>query len=276
MTGEHQGQKKANKGRDMFEVKRDFSSLSSVDGRIDKHDNRRFRVVTFLEAEDNAKELLESMKNKDRIREKEDIVDWNCEQDNRMNDQVHNFLCFNANNEALTMVKKMKSGVNRVACSRKFNHECQTYTVQRIWGLANAINEAHRAKKYVSVEVVVERWGTQCMSRTGAYWVDQPKYSSSVDDRTLIFPLSSTTGKETHELLNSKISCMPTVWEGGTSKAATSNIEFIYVGFMPGFGERDRRGGSDKEGGHLGVPEKQNRAHVPENFHNEVAGEDAC
>ena len=82
----------------MFEKKRGFSSLPSVDGRVDKHDSRRFRVVTFLETEDNPKELLESVQNKGRMREKEDIVDWNCEQDDRnsslMNDQVHNFLCF--------------------------------------------------------------------------------------------------------------------------------------------------------------------------------------
>ena len=98
-----------------------------------------------------------------------------------------------------------------------------------------------------------------------SYWVDQPKYSSSDDDRALTFPLRSTTGKEIR------------VWGGReeASKTATSNTEFIYVGFTPGFGERDRRGGSDKESGHLGVPEKQNRAHVPENFHNEVTGEDA-
>ena len=76
MTDEHQGQRK-NKGRDMFEKKRDFSSLPSVDGRFDKYENRHFRVVTFLEKEDHPKELLESMKNKGRMREKKDTVDWN-------------------------------------------------------------------------------------------------------------------------------------------------------------------------------------------------------
>ena len=56
------------------------------------------------------------------------------------------------------MVKKIKFGFNRVACRRKFNHECCTYTVQRIQVLANAIYETHRAKKYASVDVAVEKW----------------------------------------------------------------------------------------------------------------------
>ena len=56
------------------------------------------------------------------------------------------------------MVMKIKSGVNRVVCRRKFNHECLTFSVQRIQVLANAIYEAHRAKKYASVDVAVEKW----------------------------------------------------------------------------------------------------------------------
>ena len=51
--------KDANGGHDLFIVKKGFGSLPLFDGRVDKYDHWRFKVITFLEMEDNFRELFE-------------------------------------------------------------------------------------------------------------------------------------------------------------------------------------------------------------------------
>ena len=51
--------KDMNGGRDLFIVKKGFGSLPLFDGRVDKYDDWRFKVITFFEMEDNFRELLE-------------------------------------------------------------------------------------------------------------------------------------------------------------------------------------------------------------------------
>ena len=79
---------------------------------MDKNDDRRFKVVTFLEMQDNFRELLEWTEKLTKMLEQEDVDAWELDQKNRnaslMNDQLYNFLYVNLKDEALTMVKKMK------------------------------------------------------------------------------------------------------------------------------------------------------------------------
>ena len=46
------------KGRDLFISKKGFSDLPQFDGKAEKYDDWRFKVVTFLEMEDEFSELL--------------------------------------------------------------------------------------------------------------------------------------------------------------------------------------------------------------------------
>jgi len=46
------------KGRDLFISKKGFSDLPQFDGKAEKYDDWRFKVVTFLEMEDQFSELL--------------------------------------------------------------------------------------------------------------------------------------------------------------------------------------------------------------------------
>ena len=87
--------------------------LPLFDGRVDKNDDRRFKVVTFLEMKDNFRELLEWTEKLTKMLEQEDFDACVFDQKkNRnaslMNDQLYNFLYLNLKNEALTMVEKMK------------------------------------------------------------------------------------------------------------------------------------------------------------------------
>ena len=135
--------KDTNGGRDLFIVKKGFGSLPLFDGRVDKYDDWRFKVITFLEMEDNFRELLEWTEKLTTMPEQKDLDAWEFEQKNRnaslMNDQLYNILCLNLKDEALTMVKNMKTktGVNGVACWWKFNHDCKALTGQRIQALAS-------------------------------------------------------------------------------------------------------------------------------------------
>ena len=104
--------KGTNGGRDLFIVKKGFGSLPFLDGRVDKNDDWRFGVVTFLEMKDNFCELLEWTEKLTEMLEQEDFDACEFDQKNRnaslMNDQFYNFLYLNLKDEALTMVKKMK------------------------------------------------------------------------------------------------------------------------------------------------------------------------
>ena len=79
---------------------------------MDKNDDRRFKVVTFLEMKDNFRELLEWTEELTKMLEQEDVDAWELNQKNPnasfMNDQLFNFLYVNLKDEALTKVKKMK------------------------------------------------------------------------------------------------------------------------------------------------------------------------
>ena len=156
--------KDTNGGRDLFIVKKGFGSLPLFDGRVEKYDDWRFKVITFLEMEDNFRELLEWTETLTTMPEQKDLDAWEFEQKNRnaflMNDQLYIILCLNLKDEALTMVKNMKTktGVNGVACWWKFNHDCKALTGQRIQALANAIYKPHRVKKNSEVVVAIEKW----------------------------------------------------------------------------------------------------------------------
>ena len=112
------------------------------------------KFITFLEMEDNFRELLEWTEKLTTMPEQKDLDAWEFEQKNRnaslMNDQLYNFLCLNLKDEALTVVKNMKTktGVHGVACWWKLNHDRQALTGQRIQALANAIYKPHRVTKY--------------------------------------------------------------------------------------------------------------------------------
>ena len=127
------------------------------DGRVDKYDDWRFKVITFLEMEENFRELWNEKLT--QMPELEDLDAWEFEQKNRnaslMMDQLYNFLCLNLKDEALTMVNnmKMKTGVNGVACWWKFTHDCQAPIGQRIQALANM---PHRVKRYAEVIVAID------------------------------------------------------------------------------------------------------------------------
>ena len=101
--------KDTNGGRDLFIVKKGFGSLRLVDGRVDKYDDWVFKVITFLEMEDNFRQLLEWTEKLTTMPEQKDLDAWEFEQKNRnaslINDQLYNFLCLNLKDEALTMVQ---------------------------------------------------------------------------------------------------------------------------------------------------------------------------
>ena len=86
-----------NGGRDLFIVTKGFGSLPLFDGRVDKYDGWRFKVIAFLEMEDNFRELLEWTEKLTTMPEQKDLDVWEFEQKNRnaslMNDQLYNFLC---------------------------------------------------------------------------------------------------------------------------------------------------------------------------------------
>ena len=130
--------KDANGGRGLCIVKKGFGSLHRLDGRVDKYDDWCFKVLTFLDMEDNLSELLYWNEKLTKMLEQEDLDAWEFEQKNRnaslMNDQLHNFLCLDLEDEALTTMKNIKTEteVNGVACWWKFNHNCRARTGQRI------------------------------------------------------------------------------------------------------------------------------------------------
>ena len=152
------------KGRDLFIAKKGFSALLQFDGKAEKYDDWRFKVVTFLEMEDHFRELLTFVEKLPKMPTEEDCDEWEDENEDRnfklMNEQLYNFLCLNLKDEALTMVKnmKLKPLVSGVASWWKFQHDCQALTGQRIQALANAIYKPSRAKKYADVAVAIERW----------------------------------------------------------------------------------------------------------------------
>jgi len=152
------------KGRDLFIAKKGFSALPQFDGKAEKYDDWRFKVVTFLEMEDHFSELLTFVEKLPKMPTEEDCDEWEDENEDRnfklMNEQLYNFLCLNLKDEALTMVKnmKLKPLVSGVASWWKFQHDCQALTGQRIQALANAIYKPSRAKKYADVAVAIERW----------------------------------------------------------------------------------------------------------------------
>jgi len=152
------------KGRDLFISKKGFSDLPQFDGKAEKYDDWRFKVVTFLEMEDRFSELLTFVEKLPKMPTEEDCDEWEDENEDRnfklMNEQLYNFLCLNLKDEALTMVKnmKLKPLVSGVASWWKFQHDCQALTGQRIQALANAIYKPSRAKKYADVAAAIERW----------------------------------------------------------------------------------------------------------------------
>ena len=130
---------------------------------MDKYDDWRFKVITFIEMEDNFRELLEWTEKLTTMSEQKDLDAYEFEQNwnaSLMNDQLYNFLCLNLKDEALTMVKNMKTttGVNGMARWWKFNHDCQALTGQRIQALANVIYKPHRVKTFSEVVVAIEKW----------------------------------------------------------------------------------------------------------------------
>jgi hypothetical protein len=151
-------------GRDLFIAKKGFAALPQFDGKAEKYDDWRFKVVTFLEMEDNFRELIEWIEKQSKMPTEEELGEWEDEDEERdsklMNEQLYNFLCLNLKDEALTMVKnmKLKPRVSGVASWWKFQHDCQALTGQRIQALANAIYKPSRAKKYGDVVVAIERW----------------------------------------------------------------------------------------------------------------------
>ena len=152
------------KGRDLFIAKKGFPDLPKFDGKAEKYDDWRFKVVTFLEMEDHFSELLTFVEKLPKMPTEEDCDEWEDENEDRnsklMNAQLYNFLCLNLKDEALTMVKnmKLKPLVSGVASWWKFQHDCQALTGQRIQALASAIYKPSRAKKYADVAAAIERW----------------------------------------------------------------------------------------------------------------------
>ena len=126
------------KNRDIFTTKKGFSDLPNFDGKAEKYDDWRFKATTFIEIEDNFKELIEHIEKLPNMPTEENLNEWEDEDDERdantMNEQLYNFLCLNLKEEALTMVKnmKLKPRICGVASWWKFQHDCQALTGQRI------------------------------------------------------------------------------------------------------------------------------------------------
>ena len=87
------------KGRDVFISKKGFSDLPQCDGKAEKYDDWRFKVVTFLEMEDHFSELLTFVEKLPKMPTEEDCDEWEDENEDRnfklMNEQLYNFLCLN-------------------------------------------------------------------------------------------------------------------------------------------------------------------------------------
>ena len=64
-------------------MKKGFVSLLLFDGRVDNYDDWRFKDTTFLEMEDNFRELLKWTGKLTKIPELEDLDVWEFEQKNR-------------------------------------------------------------------------------------------------------------------------------------------------------------------------------------------------
>ena len=61
------------KGRDLFIAKKGFSALPQLDGKAEKYDDWRFKVVTFLEMEDHFRELLTFFEKLPKMPTEEDL-----------------------------------------------------------------------------------------------------------------------------------------------------------------------------------------------------------
>ena len=101
--------KEHGKGRDLFISKKGFSDLPQFDGKAEKYDDWRFKVVTFLEMEDHFSELISFLEKLPKMPTQEELEQWEFEDEERdikrMNEQLYNFLCLNLKDEALNMVK---------------------------------------------------------------------------------------------------------------------------------------------------------------------------
>ena len=83
------------KGRDLFIAKKGFSALPQFDGKAEKDDDWRFKVVTFLEMEDEFSELLTHVESLPKMPTAEDFDEWEDEEPDsrnfkRMNEQLYN------------------------------------------------------------------------------------------------------------------------------------------------------------------------------------------
>ena len=98
------------KGRDLFISKKGFSALPQFDGKTEKYDDWRFKVVTFLEMEDQFSEFLTFIESLPKMPTEEECIEWEMKEADRnfkrMNEQLYNFLCLNLKDEALNIVKK--------------------------------------------------------------------------------------------------------------------------------------------------------------------------
>ena len=101
--------KEHGKERDLFISKKGFSVLPQFDGKAEKYDDWRFKVVTFLEMEDHFSELISFLEKLPKMPTQEELEQWEFEDEERdikrMNEQLYNFLCLNLKDEALNMVK---------------------------------------------------------------------------------------------------------------------------------------------------------------------------
>ena len=68
--------KEHGKGRDLFIFKKGFSDLPQFDGKAEKDDDWRFKVVTFLEMEDHFSELISFLEKLPKMPTEEDLEDW--------------------------------------------------------------------------------------------------------------------------------------------------------------------------------------------------------
>jgi hypothetical protein len=150
--------------RDLFTNKKGFSNLPSYNGKAETYDDWHFKVTTYLEVEDEFKNLLEYIEKLTKEPTEESLGEWEFEGENRnaktMNDQLYYFLCLNLKEEALTMVKnmKLKSLTCGVASWWKFHNECKALNGQRIQALANAVLTPSRVKKYADVTMAMDKW----------------------------------------------------------------------------------------------------------------------
>ena len=100
--------KEHGKGRDLFISKKGFSDLPQFDGKAEKYDDWRFKVVTFLEMEDHFSELISFLEKLPKMPTQEELEQWEFEDEERdikrMNEQLYNFLCLKLKDEALNMV----------------------------------------------------------------------------------------------------------------------------------------------------------------------------